>query len=150
MSQPNPDREEQMPITAPEITSQPAYRVDSSEDEVVVRFRRGGLSDEQILRFLALVDLDAVRQESQLTEEDAMALGEEINHAVWEQASHRVGSAGNARERALDVIRQLPPEASVEEMMEKLYFLSKVERGLRQIDAGQVVSHEEAKRRFGR
>lgn len=54
------------------------------------------------------------------------------------------------RERAIDLIQQLPAEASVEEMMEKLYFLSKVERGLRQIDAGEVVSHEEAKRRFGR
>lgn len=54
------------------------------------------------------------------------------------------------RERAIELIQQLPPEASVEEMMEKLYFLSKVERGLRQIDAGQVVSHEEARRRFGR
>ena len=54
------------------------------------------------------------------------------------------------RERALELVQQLPPEASVEEMMEKLYFLSKVERGLRQIEAGQVVSHEEAKRRFGR
>jgi hypothetical protein len=54
------------------------------------------------------------------------------------------------REQAIELIQQLPAEASVEEMMEKLYFLSKVERGLRQIDAGQVVSHEEAKRRFGR
>jgi predicted transcriptional regulator len=58
--------------------------------------------------------------------------------------------SATSRERAIELIQQLPPEASVEEMMEKLYFLSKVERGLRQIDAGQVVSHEEAKRRFGR
>ena len=54
------------------------------------------------------------------------------------------------RERAIELIQQLPPDVSVEEMMEKLYFLSKVERGLRQIDVGQVVSHEEAKHRFGR
>jgi predicted transcriptional regulator len=54
------------------------------------------------------------------------------------------------REKAIELIQQLPPEASVEDMMETLYFLSKVERGLRRIDAGQVVSHEEAKRRFGR
>lgn len=33
------------------------------------------------------------------------------------------------REKAIEMIQQLPPEASVEEMMEKLYFLSKVERG---------------------
>lgn len=94
MSQPDPDREENMPITAPGITSQPAYRVDSNGDEVVVRFRRGGLSDEQILRFLALVDLDAVRQESRLTEEDATALGKEINRAVWERVRHQLGLAG--------------------------------------------------------
>ena len=31
------------------------------------------------------------------------------------------------RERAIELIQQLPPEASVEEMMEKLYFLSKVQ-----------------------
>lgn len=58
--------------------------------------------------------------------------------------------AATLRERAIELIQQLPPEASVEEMMEKLYFLSKVERGLRQIDAGQVVSDEEAKRRLDR
>ncbi len=53
------------------------------------------------------------------------------------------------RERAIELIQQLPLETSVEAMMEKLYFLSKVRRGLRQIDAGQVVSREEAKRRSG-
>ncbi|WP_420125398.1 hypothetical protein [Longimicrobium sp.] len=54
------------------------------------------------------------------------------------------------RERAIELIQQLSPEASVEEMMETLYFLSKVEGGLRQVDADRVVSHEEARRRFGR
>jgi len=32
--------------------------------------------------------------------------------------------------------------------MEQLYFLAKVEEGLRQADAGQTASHEEAKRRL--
>jgi hypothetical protein len=54
------------------------------------------------------------------------------------------------KDRAIEAIQQLPANASVEEMMERLYFLSKVERGFQQIEAGQSVSHEEAKRRFGR
>lgn len=48
-----------------EIETQATYHIESSGDEVVVRFRRGGLSDQQISRFLALLELDAIRQKSQ-------------------------------------------------------------------------------------
>jgi predicted transcriptional regulator len=57
---------------------------------------------------------------------------------------------GTAKQRALDAIERLPENVSFEEVMERLYFLSKVERGLEQEAAGQSVSHEEAKRRLGR
>lgn len=56
----------------------------------------------------------------------------------------------NVKQDALRAIEQLPSDASVEEVMERLYFMDKVERGLRQIAAGQVVSHEGAKRRLER
>lgn len=36
----------------------------------------------------------------------------------------------------------------MEQATERLYFLAKVEEGLRQVNAGQVVSHEEARRRL--
>ncbi len=52
------------------------------------------------------------------------------------------------RERVLDVIKSLPAETSVEEAMERLYFLADIEEGLRQVEQGQVVSHEEAKGRL--
>lgn len=51
---------------------------------------------------------------------------------------------------ALEMIQRLPPDATVEDVVQALNLLATVERGLRQINAGQVVSHEEAKRRFGR
>lgn len=57
---------------------------------------------------------------------------------------------GSVKEQALRAIEQLPPDASLEVVMERLYFLHKVEQGLQQIDAGKTVSHEEAKRRLGR
>ena len=52
------------------------------------------------------------------------------------------------RDRVLEVIRNLPAETSVEEAMERLYFLADIEEGLRQVENGQVISHEEAKRRL--
>ena len=48
------------------------------------------------------------------------------------------------------LIHNLPEEASIEEAMEKLYLLYKIEKGVQQADAGKTVSHEEAKRRLGK
>jgi hypothetical protein len=45
------------------------------------------------------------------------------------------------------VIQDLPDDATVEDAMERLYFLSKVERGLEQSD-DETISHEEIKARF--
>lgn len=58
--------------------------------------------------------------------------------------------AANAKQQAIEMIETLPQDVSIEEVMEKLYFLTKVQRGLSQIEQGRVVSHEEAKRRLGR
>ncbi len=57
-------------------------------------------------------------------------------------------SESNVKERVLDAVRGLPEDATVEDATERLYFLAKIEEGLRQADAGQTVSHEEAKQRI--
>lgn len=44
-------------------------------------------------------------------------------------------------------IQDLPEDATVEDAMERLYFLAKIERGLEQAD-GETISHEEIKARF--
>ena len=51
------------------------------------------------------------------------------------------------KERLLEAVRGLPEDATVEDAMERLYFLAKVEEGERQADAGQTMSHEEARKR---
>ncbi len=53
----------------------------------------------------------------------------------------------NVKERLLEAVRGLPEDATVEDAMERLYFLAKVEEGERQADAGQTMSHEEARKR---
>ncbi len=54
------------------------------------------------------------------------------------------------KEQMLQAIRELPNEATVEDAMERLYLLYKVERGIAQADAGQKVSQEEARARMAR
>jgi predicted transcriptional regulator len=49
-----------------------------------------------------------------------------------------------AKQKALEVVQRLPPDATLEDVIEQLYFLHKVERGLAEADAGETVSHEEA------
>ena len=53
------------------------------------------------------------------------------------------------RERMLEVIRELPEDASVDDAIEKLVFLAKIEEGLAQLDRGEGISHDEVKRRLG-
>jgi hypothetical protein len=52
------------------------------------------------------------------------------------------------KEQMLDVIQKLPDDASVEEAIERLYLLRKINIGLEQVKSGDVISHEEMKRHF--
>lgn len=47
-----------------------------------------------------------------------------------------------------EVVEKLPPETTVEEAMERVYVLAKIERGIAQADAGQTLSHEEVRARL--
>jgi predicted DNA-binding protein len=44
-------------------------------------------------------------------------------------------------------IQELPEDATVEDAMERLYFLAKIERGLQQSER-ETISHDEIKARF--
>lgn len=51
-----------------------------------------------------------------------------------------------AKQLLRDAVEHLPEDATVEDAMDRLYFLAKVARGLDAADRGDVVSHEEARR----
>lgn len=53
------------------------------------------------------------------------------------------------RERMLEAIRELPEDASVDDAIERLVLLAKIEEGLAQLDRGEGIPHEEVKRRLG-
>lgn len=52
------------------------------------------------------------------------------------------------KQRALEAIRALPDGATIDDAIERLCFIAKIEDGPRQSKAGQVVDHEEVKKRF--
>ncbi|MFA6093920.1 MAG: hypothetical protein WCU88_11655 [Elusimicrobiota bacterium] len=54
------------------------------------------------------------------------------------------------KQKVMNAVRGLPANASYEDAMERLLFLSKVEKGLQQADAGQTVSHEVVKQKMKR
>ena len=53
-----------------------------------------------------------------------------------------------AKQRALEALQRLPEEATLEDAIETLCFIAKVEEGLRQSEAGELVPHEEIKKQF--
>jgi hypothetical protein len=54
------------------------------------------------------------------------------------------------KEAVIDMIRRMPDNATVADIMAELYFRQKVDEGLRQLDANEGIDHEEAKKRLGR
>lgn len=57
-------------------------------------------------------------------------------------------SSGTAKQKVLDAIEKLPADATLEDAIERLVLLAKIERGLAELDAGQGIDHTEAKHRL--
>lgn len=57
-------------------------------------------------------------------------------------------SVVSEKQRAIEALRTLPEDATIEDAIERLCFIAKVEAGLRQSEAGHIVSHEEVEKRF--
>jgi predicted transcriptional regulator len=58
-------------------------------------------------------------------------------------------SGASAKDAILEMIRRLPDDVTVADVMAELYFRQKVDEGLRQLDTGQGIDHDEAKKRLG-
>ena len=52
------------------------------------------------------------------------------------------------KEKVLEAVKSLPDDASIEDAMERLLFLAKIERGIVQADAGESIPHERVKERM--
>jgi len=57
-------------------------------------------------------------------------------------------AARTTRDRILDALQDLRPDATVDDSIEKLVFLAKIDAGLAELDEGKGISHEEVKQRL--
>jgi predicted transcriptional regulator len=58
-----------------------------------------------------------------------------------------MGSSG-LKQKIVETVEHLPDDATVEDAMERLYFLAKIERGLAESEAGKTIPHEDVKKRL--
>jgi hypothetical protein len=61
------------------------YHVEVETHEVVVRFNKDIFDNDDITRFLDYLELEAIRKRSQMTQEQAEMLADEIDAAGWER-----------------------------------------------------------------
>ncbi len=54
------------------------------------------------------------------------------------------------KEKVINAVRDLPDDASIEDVIEHLLFLAKIEKGIQQADAAQTISNEQLKERMAK
>jgi hypothetical protein len=54
------------------------------------------------------------------------------------------------KQEMLKAISELPDEANIEDALERLYLLYKIDKGIKQADAGELISQDEARRRMAK
>ena len=52
------------------------------------------------------------------------------------------------KQRAIQALQTLPEDATIDDAIERLCLIAKIEEGLRQSDAGQLTDHAEVEKRF--
>lgn len=52
------------------------------------------------------------------------------------------------KQQMIEALRQLPEEATIEDAMDQLYLLYKIDRGIQQIQNGEGVPHEKLERQI--
>jgi predicted transcriptional regulator len=59
-----------------------------------------------------------------------------------------VGETMTTKEQAVQIISRLPDDATVSDIMAELYVQLKIERGLKQLDAGESLDQAEVEKRL--
>ena len=54
------------------------------------------------------------------------------------------------KEEVISLVRNLPEEVIVDDIMRELYFKIQVDKGLKELDEGKGIPHEEVEKRLSR
>jgi predicted transcriptional regulator len=54
------------------------------------------------------------------------------------------------KEEVISLVRNLPEEVTVDDIMRELYFKIQVDKGIKELDEGKGIPHEEVEKRLSR
>lgn len=55
-----------------------------------------------------------------------------------------------AKDAVLEILKEVPDDASLEEIQYRIYVRQKIDRGLKDFDEGRTITHEEMKARVAK
>lgn len=65
-----------------------AYQLTSDKDTITIRLNRQDVDEASLVRVLDYLELESIRRRSQLSEEDARLLADDVKRAAWERVRH--------------------------------------------------------------
>ena len=65
-----------------------------------------------------------------------------------DEAQNSIVTVRLTRDRIIDLLRELPADATIDDAIEKLAFVARIQRAIATLDAGRDVPHDEALRRI--
>ena len=54
------------------------------------------------------------------------------------------------KEQVVKMVERLPDDFTIDDILDEIYFKSQVDAGLKELDEGKVISHEEVERRLSK
>ncbi len=68
----------------------PAYQLTQENQEIVVRINKEIFTQEKLTRFLDYLTLESIGFSSQLSQEEAEQLANEIDGTIWQSIQNRI------------------------------------------------------------
>jgi len=70
------------------MATAPAYEIARDDGGLIVRVNEDFFTRDEVSRFLDYLTLESIRKRSELTQEDAEMLADEVKTAAWERVRH--------------------------------------------------------------
>jgi len=66
-----------------------AYEIANEQNQIVIRFDNRLVDNDTLSKLLDYIELEVIRGRSELDEEQASELADEIDRDVWDQVKHK-------------------------------------------------------------
>ncbi|MEH2222254.1 hypothetical protein [Nostoc sp.] len=66
-----------------------SYKITLDKQDIIIKFNRNILDLESLTKFLEYLELETIRKRSNLTQEQATTLADEIDSDVWLEIKHK-------------------------------------------------------------